>query len=111
MHLIALLSALTVQQAEMSVTPTPFTSAEEAPIAWARNPGLEMPGRALQAKVSGSATLRCNFAAGIPRDCLIIAERPVGYGFGMEALRAMRTARAEESTNGHRRFSVVFETR
>lgn len=111
MLLIALISALTVQQAEMSATPPSSPSAEETPIIWARNPGLEMPGRALQANVSGSATLRCDFVAGIPKDCLIVAESPVGYGFGMEALRAMRTARAEESTNGHRRFSFVFETR
>ncbi|MGH7027554.1 hypothetical protein [Brevundimonas sp.] len=111
MLLIALISALTAQEVGAHATTPPPAPAEETPISWSRTPGLEMPGRAVQAKVSGSATLRCDFAAGTPTNCLIVAETPAGYGFGMEALRAMRTARAEESTNGHRRFSFVFEIR
>ncbi|AYG94836.1 hypothetical protein D8I30_06305 [Brevundimonas naejangsanensis] len=70
-----------------------------------------MPGKALQAKVGGSATLRCAFTAGTPANCVIVAEAPVGYGFGMEALRSMRAARAESSTNGDRTFSFDFEIR
>ncbi|WP_312147165.1 hypothetical protein [Brevundimonas sp.] len=111
MLLIVLISAMTMQDVGAPATPPPASSSEEAPINWTRSPGLEMPGKALQANVSGSATLRCDFAAGAPTNCVIVAENPAGYGFGMEALRAMRTARAESSTNGHRRFSFVFENR
>ena len=111
MLLIALISALAAQEVEVrAATPSP-PSAAEAPIRWSRSPGLEMPGKALQANVSGSATLRCDFSAGTPTNCVIVAEAPAGYGFGMAALRAMRTARAEATTNGHRTFSFAFENR
>ncbi|MBB4796805.1 pantoate kinase [Brevundimonas bullata] len=110
MLLIAFMAALAAQEVGVPATPAP-PPAEVAPIRWTRSPGLEMPGKALQANVSGSATLRCDFAAGTPTNCVIVAEAPVGYGFGIEALRAMRTARAEATTNGHRTFSFAFETR
>lgn len=111
MLLIALISTLATQEVRAPAMPPPPSSTEEAPINWTRSPGLETPGKALQANMSGSATLRCDFAAGVPTNCVIVAETPAGYGFGMEALRAVRTARAESSTNGHRRFSFVFEIR
>ena len=110
MLLIALMAALAAQEVGVHATPAP-QPAEEAPIRWTRSPGLETPGRALQANVSGSATMRCDFAAGAPTNCVILAEAPAGYGFGMEALRAMRTARAEANTNGRRTFSFAFEVR
>ena len=112
MLLIALISTLAAQDvASHGATSVAAASADEAPITWVRSPGLEMPAKALHANVSGSATLRCDFAAGAPTGCVIIAEAPAGYGFGMQALRAMRTARAEASTNGRRTFSFAFENR
>ena len=65
MLLIAFIAALAAQELGVHATPAP-PPAEEAPIRWTRSPGLEMPGKALQANVSGSATLRCDFAAGTP---------------------------------------------
>jgi hypothetical protein len=111
MLLIALVSILTTQEVEASASTPPAPPTDETPISWARPPGLEMPGRALQANVNGIATLRCDFAAGTPTNCLIVRETPADFGFGMEALRAMRTARAVSSTNGYRTFSFTFEIR
>nr|WP_313429170.1 hypothetical protein [Brevundimonas diminuta] len=90
--------------------PTPSTPAP-ASVRWSAPPRIETPPKALQDKVSGVATLRCAFTNGAPTACRIIAESPAGYGFGMAALRATRSARAANGLDGQHEFSVAFEVR
>ena len=111
----ALLSVLASQDAASPADTVPaaqVAQAEQAaPLRWTVPPRVETPPKALQNKVGGSATLRCAFANGAPTGCRILAETPAGYGFGMAVLRGMRTARAEDGTNGPREFTLNFEVR
>ncbi|MCG2663948.1 hypothetical protein [Brevundimonas sp.] len=103
MTLFALLAALTTAQA----------TASAPPVVWETPPRIEMPAKALETGVkSGVVVLRCDFTAnGIPTNCLIVSETPVGQGFGREALRGGRTGRAQSGQAGMREITLTFETR
>ena len=103
MILFALLAALTTAQ----------TTASAPPVVWETQPRIEMTAKALEAGVkSGVVVLRCDFTAnGLPTNCLIMSETPVGQGFGREALRGVRTGRARSGPPGVREITLTFETR
>lgn len=67
---------------------------------WARMPQARYPERALARGVEGRARLECVVMPnGRLTDCRILAEDPVGVGFGIEALAAARdTARVSPRT-------------
>ena len=106
MLLLVMISIVAFQE-----TPPPAGAPATASVRWSAPPRAETPPKALQDKVSGAAILRCDFTSGSPTACRIIAENPVGYGFGMAALRATRSARAANGLDGLHEFSVAFEVR
>jgi periplasmic protein TonB len=71
---------------------------------WVRKPTGEAlmrayPERAIQANVTGSATLSCTVRVnGSLTDCQVISETPGGYGFGRAATRLSRDFRMSPRT-------------
>lgn len=64
---------------------------------WAQRPTLmatDYPQAALDAGLSGEATIRCRVAQdGAPADCEVLAEEPAGYGFGAAAVAVVQRGR------------------
>ena len=101
--LIALLAAALVQTA---------SAPSVQPVVWAEPPRIEMPPKALEAGASGSVVLRCDFMGnGTVANCVVISETPAGLGFGREAIRGVRTARAQAGQTGPREVRLNFSTR
>lgn len=71
---------------------------------WVRKPTSEAlmrayPERAIQANVTGSATLSCTVRVnGTLTDCQVLSETPGGYGFGRAATRLSRDFRMSPRT-------------
>lgn len=71
---------------------------------WVRKPTGEAlmrayPERAIQANVTGSATLSCSVRVnGSLTDCQVVSETPGGYGFGRAATRLSRDFRMSPRT-------------
>lgn len=62
--------------------------------------------------ISGAAVLRCEFdAEGLATNCVIVSETPIGMGFGREALRSIRTGRAQTGDAGPKEVRLNFSTR
>ncbi|MBC1182131.1 TonB family protein [Brevundimonas sp. WCHBH090558] len=100
---IAFLAAVLVQS-------TPAPAAPQ--VAWAQPPRVETPPKALEAGASGSVVLRCDFMEnGAATNCVVISETPEGLGFGREAIRGVRTARAQPGQTGPREVRLNFSTR
>ncbi len=101
--LIAILAAALVQTAPAPALP---------PVVWAEPPRIEMPPKALEAGASGSVVLRCHFMEnGAATNCVVVSETPAGMGFGREAIRGVRMARAEPGQSGLREVRLNFSTR
>ena len=85
--------------AEVSAGPPTITNPD-----WVRKPTGEAlmrayPERAIQANVTGSATLSCTVRVnGSLTDCQVISETPGGYGFGRAATRLSRDFRMSPRT-------------
>lgn len=106
--------AITLTQpiATPSPTGTGNTPAETVPAGpptitnpdWVRKPTGEAlmhayPERAIQANVTGSATLSCTVRVnGSLTDCQVVSETPGGYGFGRAATRLSRDFRMSPRT-------------
>ena len=79
------------------------------PVEWSRRPPIEYPERALSEDIRrGAVTLRCRFEQAKPVECVIVSETPPGYGFGAEAVRAVRRGVAVEGTEGERLVVLNF---
>lgn len=96
--LSAVLAAHLVQQ------PPTLTSDE-----WVRRPPIEYPARALSRDIRrGRVVLDCQFEASKAVDCTIVEETPADFGFGPEALRAVRRGVAVEGVEGRRAVRLDF---
>ncbi|WP_410469634.1 energy transducer TonB [Brevundimonas nasdae] len=101
--LTALLAAALVQTAPAPSLP---------PVVWAEPPRMEMPPKALEAGASGSVVLRCDFMEnGAATNCVVVSETPAGLGFGREAIRGVRMARARPGQTGPHEVRLNFSTR
>jgi hypothetical protein len=59
---------------------------------WLRAQGAYYPEAALRGYVSGRTTAQCDVGNdGRPRNCKILAEQPLGYGFGEATVRMYQT--------------------
>ena len=69
------------------------------PIRWRSPPrptGADFPGRALVDNVSGAAMVNCVVTPqGVPGDCIVVDEMPLGYGFGQSAANIVLRGRLE----------------
>ncbi|WP_292045193.1 MULTISPECIES: TonB family protein [unclassified Brevundimonas] len=101
--LTALFAAVLVQTAPAPSPP---------PVVWAEPPRVETPPKALEAGASGSVVLRCVFMEnGAATNCVVVSETPAGMGFGREAIRGVRSARAQPGQTGPREVRLNFSTR
>ena len=84
-----------------------------APLNWIERPeggdfARAYPMRALREGVSGRVDIQCVIQSDFrPGDCTILAEEPVGYGFGAATVRIMRKFRLREiAPNGETTVGV-----
>ncbi|WP_271165492.1 TonB family protein [Brevundimonas intermedia] len=67
--------------------------------------------KALESGASGKVVLRCVIIdGGAVSSCVVVSETPAGQGFGREALRGIRTARAQPGQEGTREITLIFAT-
>ena len=87
------------------------TAPVQPPVAWSTPPRIEMPPKALESGASGKVVLRCVIIdGGAVSSCVVVSETPAGQGFGREALRGIRTARAQPGQEGTREITLIFAT-
>jgi protein TonB len=95
--MLGVLAAMLIQAAAAEGAPP-------APKDWAHkpDPGLRYyPERAQAERVEGVAVLDCGIAAdGALKDCVIVSEDPLGWGFGPTALRLAMLFHMKPRANG-----------
>lgn len=89
--------ALETVMSSCGVTPAPPETDSRRPLSWLTPPrpsSSDYPGGALNEGTSGVASISCHVSReGVPQDCIVLDEAPLGAGFGYSAARIVARGR------------------